>query len=139
MEKFKSKTDIWLIIFLGIALGVPFFRALYSQAWGLAIFMLIINAFVAHIFLSTFYIIENESLIIKSGFLVNIKIDIQSIKKISDSNNIMSSPALSFDRIEISFNKFDAILISPKDKSRFIEAILKINSDVEIKYKSNKI
>jgi hypothetical protein len=135
MEKFKSKIDLWLVIFLGIALGLPFFRALYSQAWGLAILMFLVNAFVWHVFSNTFYSIENENLIIKSGFLVNIEIDIRNIKEISESNNILSSPALSLDRIEIGYNKFDTILISPKDKTRFIETILKINPEVEIKYK----
>lgn len=135
MEKFKSKIDLWIVLFLAIILGGAFFRALYEQIWGLAISMGLVIAFVFHLFINTFYIIESKSLIIKSGFFVLIKIDIQSIRKISETNNILSSPALSLDRIEIIYNKFDTVLISPKEKKGFIEAIQKINPEVEIRTK----
>lgn len=84
-------------------------------------------------FKTTFYIIENEKVFIKSGIFFNLSIKIKDIKRISESYNIISSPALSFNRLEVLYNKFDTILISPKDKRRFIKAIEKINPDVEIK------
>lgn len=62
-----------------------------------------------------------------------IKIDIQSIRKVYKTNNPISSPALSLDRIEIIYNKFDSILISPKDKKSFVEDLLKINPNIDVR------
>ncbi|MEG0697900.1 MAG: PH domain-containing protein, partial [Algoriella sp.] len=68
----------------------------------------------------------------KSGFLVNKKIDINSITKISKTNNPISSPALSLDRIEIFYNKYDSVIISPKNEQEFIQDLQKINSSIII-------
>jgi hypothetical protein len=87
------------------------------------------------LFINTYYVIDKESLKIKSGFLYNAIIDIHSIRKIEESNSPLSSPAASFDRLEIIYNKYDSILISPKDKHSFIQDILKINPSIEIKYR----
>lgn len=133
MEKFKSKIDFWLILFFSIIFGGIVIKLSYDGIWGVLIFILCIIAFIVHMFSTTFYIIEGEKLIIKCGFLINISIAIETLKKISETNNIMSSPALSLDRLEIFYNKFDTIMISPKDKTRFIEAIQKINPQVEIR------
>ena len=46
-----------------------------------------------------------------------------------------SAPANSFDRIEIIYNKFDSIIISPENKQQFIESLLVINPDIKVKYK----
>ena len=137
MKKFKSKIDIWFVLLLGIVLGGALLVTINGESWSSSIMMFLVIVFVSYIFMTTFYIIESQNLIIKSGFIVNMKIDIQNIKKISKSKNITSSPALSFDRLEILYNKFDTVLISPKDKSGFIEAILKINPQIEIKTKDN--
>jgi hypothetical protein len=60
------------------------------------------------------------------------KIDIHSIKKVYRTNNPLSSPALSLDRIAIVYNKYDEILISPKDRSAFIAELLSINPAIEV-------
>ena len=133
MEKFKSKIDFWLILFFSIIFGGIVIKLSYDGIWGVLIFILCMIAFIVHMFSTTFYIIEGEKLIIKCGFLINISIAIETLKKISETNNIMSSPALSLDRLEIFYNKFDTIMISPKDKTRFIEAIQKVNPQVEIR------
>lgn len=136
MEKFKSKIDLSIVIPLSILFGGILIRSVYDRIWILFAIMFFTIAFIVHMYLTTFYSIENEKLIIKCGFLINVSVDIQNIKRVSESHNIMSSPALSFNRLEILYNKFDAILISPKDKKRFIEAIQKINPQIEIKAKT---
>jgi hypothetical protein len=62
----------------------------------------------------------------------NTKIEIKSIRKIYRTNNPLSSPALSLDRLAIVYNKFDEILISPKERNEFIDELLKINPSIEI-------
>jgi hypothetical protein len=87
--------------------------------------------FILHLFYTTKYIIDDGILKIRSGFIHKLDIEIQSIKSISKTNSIMSSPAASFDRIEIKFGKFDSVLISPKDKIAFINNLVKINPNIK--------
>jgi hypothetical protein len=62
-----------------------------------------------------------------------LNIDIHQIKRIEETNSPLSSPAASFDRIEITYNKFDSVIISPKEKLGFIQDILQINPSIEVK------
>lgn len=133
MEKFKSKVDFGLILFLMLIFGTVLIGSASDQKWIGFAFVLLVAAFIVHVFLTTYYTIEKDKLKIKCGFLINSEIKIQNIKKISKTYNIISSPALSFDRIEILYNELDTVLISPKDKLRFTEAIKKINPQIEIK------
>lgn len=135
MEKYKSKIDLWLVLFLAVTLGGSAIKMLYDGIWNGFFILLFTIAFVVQMFVTTYYIIDQEKLIIKSGFLVSLSIDINTIKKIEETNNILSSPALSLDRIEIFYNMSDNIMISPKDKAKFVAAIQKINPQVEIKKK----
>ena len=133
MEKFKSKVDFGLILLLIVIFGTVLIGSASDQKWIGFAFVLLVAAFIVHVFLTTYYTIEKDKLKIRCGFLINSEIKIQNIKKISKTYNIISSPALSFDRIEILYNEFDTVLISPKDKLRFTEAIKKINPQIEIK------
>ncbi|MDQ6469154.1 PH domain-containing protein [Flavobacterium sp. LHD-80] len=138
MLKFKSKIDILLVLILSIPLGSALIRSLYDNKWFASGIIFLVICFIIHMFLTTYYWIEGQKLTIKSGFLVNSSIDILSIKKISETNSIMSAPALSLDRLEILYNKSDNIVISPKHKSVFFEAIKKINPEVEIVLKNKQ-
>jgi len=135
MEKFKSKIDLWLVFFLVFVFGVIIVKIAYEGISGVLIFMFLVITFIVHMFETTFYIIEDKKLIVKCGFLINILIPVEKIKKISETNDLMSSPALSLDRLEILYNISDTVMISPNEKTKFIEAIQKINPGVEIKMK----
>jgi hypothetical protein len=78
-------------------------------------------------FTSIKYKIDGENLIIWWK-----KIEIKSIKKIYSTNNPLSSPALSLDRIAVVYNKYDEVLISPKEREVFIRELLKINPNIEV-------
>ena len=80
----------------------------------------------------TKYIISENQLTIQCFFYVNAKIDILKIKTIEKTNSIVSSPALSFDRIRINYNKYDEIFISPKEKKTFINKLLQINPKIQV-------
>jgi hypothetical protein len=82
---------------------------------------------------TTQYIINENQLLVKSTWIVNERIDISKITKIEKSNSILSSPALSLDRLLVRYNKYDEVLISPKEKKEFIDELLKINPNIEIK------
>jgi|APGre2960657444_1045066.scaffolds.fasta_scaffold05090_5 hypothetical protein len=129
---YKSKIDWWL----GLPLVYPIFRSIQSIFEGewygylvLSLTLLLI-VFISN---STRYIITENLLIVKCMFIVNDRIEISKIRKIEKTNSILSSPALSLDRIAIKFNKFDEVYISPKEKQAFVDELLNVNPDIEIK------
>ncbi len=89
------------------------------------------------LFLTTAYTIEGENLTIKAGFLFRQTIDMKQIRKLTEITYWVSAPATFIDRIEISYNKFDSVMISAKDKKGFINAITYLHPRVEEKYKKN--
>ena len=92
--------------------------------------LIILFGFVLHMFLNTTYKIEKGKLYIKCGFFNYNPVNIGEMKKVSKSSNIISSPAASFDRIEITYGKFDELIISPKYKTKFVEDLQKINPGI---------
>jgi len=66
----------------------------------------------------------------KCGFLYNQQIKVSSITQIKETRNPISSPALALDRIEIKFDKYNSVLISPKKKEMFIEHLQQINPSI---------
>ena len=132
MKIYKSKIDWWL----GLPLLYPIFLSITSIIEGKWFGYLILASIILLVIFtskSTKYIINENLLTIKSLFVVNTKIDISTIRKIEKTSSILSSPALSMDRIAIRYNKFDEIYISPKEKQLFIDELLKINPNIEIK------
>lgn len=127
MKIYKSKVDWWLIILIGCVFGYPIIDGILTNEY----FLSAIFAFVLVLFFllskTIRYKIEGENLMIW-----NTKIEIKSIRKIYRTNNPLSSPALSLDRLAIVYNKFDEILISPKERNEFIDELLKINPSIEI-------
>tara|TARA_B110000027_G_scaffold61541_1_gene66118 strand:- start:699 stop:977 length:279 start_codon:yes stop_codon:yes gene_type:complete len=74
--------------------------------------------------------LRRKKLYIKCGFFNYNPVNIGEMKKVSKSSNIISSPAASFDRIEITYGKFDELIISPKHKTKFVEDLQKINPEI---------
>lgn len=135
MKNYKSKLGLELIIPLIIIFGYSLFELILNNVW-IGIFKLVLTIiFILYTFLSINYKIENSNLNVKCTILMNINIDIKSIRKITETYNPLSSPAVSIDRLEIFYNKFDSIIISPKLKKEFIQNLLEINSNIEIIYR----
>jgi hypothetical protein len=60
-------------------------------------------------------------------------LDIQSIKKIEKTRSMLSSPAASLDRLEITYNKWDFVFIAPKDKAAFVAQLKQLNPEIIVK------
>jgi Bacterial PH domain len=137
---YKSKVDklILLIILLPI-LCTLFFFIIKGDLMPFIVTGLV-AAFIANILLSTYYTINGDTFFVESSFFINIKTPIDSIKKITKSDSWEKAPALSMDRIEISYNEkpavrysfFDKVIISPENKHEFIENLLQINSRIKV-------
>ena len=79
------------------------------------------------------YSIDQQILKIKNGIFGTTKIDINQIKTIEKTWNIISSPAPSVSgRVEIYFGN-NSIVISPKNFDEFKTELLKINPTIIVK------
>lgn len=132
--KFRSKIDWWLLlIFVVITANIlmkiyeaNYHYSLASNFPHLVIYSLVILVIWLPIF-NTYYVVENNTLIIKS-LVFRWKINIDDITEIEPTHNPLSSPALSLDRLKIYYMKngeITSVMISPKDKERFFQAINK--------------
>lgn len=126
---YKSKVDMWLVC-LVIALAVISILPvlLFAFSWTAVFIALGLFAFIIYCFLSTKYIITNDVLIIKCGFLINEKIDIANIVKILPIKSISAAPTASLDRIGLYITRqHTPIIVSPKNKAQFIEHLKSVN------------
>lgn len=135
--KFPSK--IGFLMLIPIVLLLALLIALITStaiSWPSFLTLLSASFFFMHLLLTTYYVVKGRNLKIRSGFIYNLDVEITTIRKINESNSLLSSPAASLDRLEIIFNKYDSVLISPKQKAEFIKTILEINPTIEVNYKN---
>ncbi|ARD28410.1 PH domain-containing protein [Acinetobacter lactucae] len=132
--KFRSKIDWWLLLIFIVTTAIIVMKiyeenhnySLASNFPHLIFYSLIILVIWLPIF-NTYYVVENNTLIIKS-LVFRWKININDITQIEPTHNPLSSPALSLDRLKIYYMKngeVTSVMISPKDKERFFQAINK--------------
>jgi hypothetical protein len=138
MKKYKSKIGLGLILFILLILGGTLVIMIADQAWLGLIIIIAVAAFTLHLFLNTYYIVDGHHLMIRSGFLYHKIIDIHTIRKIEETNNPISSPAASFDRIFIRYNAYDWVIISPEHKMDFINHLMMLNDRIEVVLKKDK-
>jgi hypothetical protein len=127
--KFKSKIDWWAHFSFAILpattiLMIIFFiigeaKIILAVTSG---FCLLLNIFILPIWVSTYYILGEQELIVKCGFSKQ-KIAYNSIKSVKETKNPLASSALSLDRIEITFGKVGMVLISPQNKQGFLQQL----------------
>ena len=137
---FPSKKDIWFFLLIWSSILVivllPFIltestgtQFISSDSVAGRILSIVITAPLAWIWFRTGYTIEDGKMKIKFGpFRWTIKIE--DIKKINKTRNPFSAPALSIDRLEILYGKYDVVSISPKNEHEFVELLLKENSRI---------
>lgn len=129
---FKSGISPLLLLLTFIPFAICLFFTFYPTfIWQMLVILTIPFLFSCFLIFRTYYVIdEQERLIIFCGFRYA-TISIANIKSIKKSNSILAAPAASLNRIEICYNK-KRVDISPKDKSRFIDALLNINPSIEV-------
>ena len=119
---------------------VYLFMGFIGKDWWL--YTLIPIALVTVIFVFAFrgihYTLTDHVLIVRAALMPDIKIEIKSIRKIVETNNPLSSPAGSLDRLEIFYNKFDSVIISPVETEEFLSRLQKSNPEIEIQRMKKK-
>lgn len=126
---YRSKVDLWLVAIIGASLvaaivgvaiaGLQEGPMRFTQGF----FVLLgVFGFLVWTFMTTSYTLEGRDLIVRSGpFSWNIGIDdITSIEKPSSWVRSGSSPALSMDRLVVSYGKGKRVMISPAEKEKFL-------------------
>lgn len=129
-QTFRSKIGPEIVIPIGLILGGVLVFMLILGAWLGVVVIAIVLAFVVHLFTTTYYTIDGAELKVRSGFLINITIDINTITKIVPTRSILSAPAVSLDRLEVFYNKYDSVVVSPGDKEGFIEVLKRVNEKI---------
>mgnify|MGYP000164766877 CR=1 FL=1 len=126
-EQFKSKVDTWMIILL-VLLVLTSAYGVYDMLLTEASLLSSITLFVAGIILplslafNTKYEVFENDLVITCGFF-RWKISKQDITEIKETKSILASPALSLNRLKITYRNNKAIIISPENKEHFIKSL----------------
>ncbi|KEQ23212.1 PH domain-containing protein [Paenibacillus tyrfis] len=133
MEKFGSKKDgVFAAIHWGLIIALIFLAVLsiLLKFWIIIPVLLLIFAFFMWTWFTTNYEVQQDTLIVKSGPF-RWRIPISSIRRIRRSKNGTSSPALSLDRLEITYTQ-GSILISPDQEQQFLTRFKTLNHKIEI-------
>jgi hypothetical protein len=125
---YRSKRDAWLMVILwatllGTAAGavaIMFASGILIGRLLTALFMLASGGFVAWIAFGTRYTLTDRTLLIRSGpFRWTVMLD--SITRVTPTHNPLSSPALSLDRLQITYRgAFSNLMISPEPRADFL-------------------
>lgn len=127
---FKSAVGSWFYFTMGLmvavtvaALVLPYIsNPSHPFAWAAVVIVLLALGLPFWMMVATNYEVADGSLRIQSGpFRWMLPLD--SITRVESSNSLRSAPALSIDRLRISYDKDRSILVSPRDKAGFLEAI----------------
>jgi len=129
---FKSKIDKVYAIPLVLILSIGEFLLIRNHFWFGAVLGAIVIVFALYLWIDTFYQLTPEKLRIRSGFLYQKEIYVKSIKKIRRTRNHFASPAFSPDRLEISFNRYERVMISPEEGKEFIRQLTSVNPRITI-------
>lgn len=127
--RYYSKVDAWLAIVIFAVIGVSLYSILIipsDEQWiGILVFTPTIVLMLSFLF-NTYYVLEEEYLLCMVGFFPQ-KIRYEKIKSIKKVRNMLSSAALSIDRIEIKEKNKNYFIgttyISPKEKDEFFEEL----------------
>lgn len=136
---YKSKVDLWLLLVLILTTGAPLvFSIAKGPHWAGVAICLPLMAFVGYTVLTIRYTIREGNLYIRGGFSKFDPIPVAAIRRIEATRSLLASPAASLDRLEIFYNRYDSVIVSPKDKSGFINGLTLINPEIVVGLENRK-
>lgn len=130
---FRTKIGLEIIIFIFLVLA---FATYSSGEISVAITFIPILMLIFILFKGIKYTIDRDQLLVKNSIFGTTKINVSEIRKIKETNNPLSAPAGSLDRILIKYSDSRAVLISPINRDEFIKELLKINPEINVKLRS---
>lgn len=123
---FKTAKDWWL----GIALWLPpisilILSLVYQQLAGMIVSALCLVA-VALIWFGTRYVLTDGVLRVYVGPFLHSSVAVADILSMKDTRTSIASPALSYDRLMIETKGERSLVISPRMKGEFVEAMRRV-------------
>lgn len=128
---FPSKVDRWLGVLLVASAAVSAAGAVIVGieaspvlAVLLSPLMLVGAALPLWLLRATRYTIDSSDLRVRCGPFAW-RVPLHEIRSITRTRNPLSSPALSLDRLRIDFGRAGSLMVSPRDKEKFLEEVRK--------------
>jgi hypothetical protein len=123
---FPSKRDWWIVLllwgsaFVSVVSMSSVLRApeVTRESLFPLFFMVLVWGLVMWVLYGTRYTLTEDLLLIQSGPM-RYKVPLVEVTSVRPTRSLLSSPALSLDRIEITYGR-RRILVSPEDKVRFL-------------------
>ena len=134
---YPTKVSATLVLIISLIMGCILVPYAIKSLWVPFIIILILHFLLLFMLANIKYVITESQLIIDQslGKWGKEVIDISTIKSIEPTHTILSAPASSLDRLRISYNKYDDIIISPRRKEEFIRQLQSINPQIVFKEK----
>lgn len=131
---YKSRVDTWLVILFMCVIGFLIWQVIVTNyEWISIVVTVLMTWLLVDLLLHTDYTIGEGVLKVRCGMFIGWDIPIDKILKITPCRTMLSSPALSLQRICIFYNRFDDIIISPKNSQEFVHELLRQNPNIEVK------
>lgn len=129
---FRSAVDWWYYAVLAtvagallLSLGPALLNQQTSLLTAVGLFIVALGLPV-WLLLATHYTVEADTLVVRSGPFTW-RVPVNEIEAVKATRSPLSSPALSLDRLEVSYSGGKRILLSPDDRQGFLEAIGQAN------------
>lgn len=134
---YPTKVSVTLVLIISLIMGCILVAYAIKSLWIPFIIILILHFLFLFMLANIKYVITESQLIIDQslGKWGKEVIDISTIKSIEPTHTILSAPASSLDRLRISYNKYDEVVISPRRKEEFIRQLQSINPQIVFKEK----
>ena len=134
---YPTKVSVTLVLIISLIMGCILVPYAIKSMWIPFTIILILHFLLLFMLANIKYVITESQLIIDQslGKWGKEVIDISTIKSIEPTHTILSAPASSLDRLRISYNKYDEIVISPRRKEEFIRQLQSINPQIVFKEK----
>lgn len=129
---FKSKVDYWIPLITSLVFVPTIIYSIVKQE-----FLILSLSSFCYIFsmISIFkirYIIYGNYLLIENKPIQSKRYNLCDLIQIQQTHDCISSPAASLDRIRLTFEKGENIIISPQNQKEFIRQIQEINPNIHI-------
>ena len=134
---YPTKVSVTLVLIISLIMGCILVPYAIKSMWIPFTIILLLHFLLLFMLANIKYVITESQLIIDQslGKWGKKVIDISTIKSIEPTHTILSAPASSLDRLRISYNKYDDIIISPRRKEEFIRQLQSINPQIVFKEK----
>ena len=127
--RFNSKVDAWLLVVVPAAVAAcavaMLMLAVRGPAWtAVGLLAIALPGIVLPLWVvcDTRYELTDEALRVRSGPF-RWRVALRDVRAVAPSRSLLSSPALSLDRLRIDHGRAASLLVSPKDRENFLTAL----------------